>query len=244
MAKAYVKNVYDCTPAAPLRHLNAHAWAMGVPATMGTSGADITFNFFSICEIRFGGAAILDNHKDADHCYFILSGKGYSFIKGKRYEYKPNDVMWIPGNCDHEMYPIGVETLRFLVTLPPKDFNQTEPFIRNISEVSPVVPPKHVDASAYPIVTPKNGGSNTIEFHVTEIRPGGRADADVHEESDHMYFFISGRGYTICDGEKLEFGPNDALYIPKGVKHEMAVVGEETLRMAVTFAPARMAMRG
>jgi mannose-6-phosphate isomerase-like protein (cupin superfamily) len=203
-----------------------------------------SFNFFSICEIRFGGAAILDNHKNADHCYFILSGKGYSIINGKRYEYKPGDVMWIPGNSDHEMYPIGIETLRFLVTLTPKDFNQTEPFIRNIKEVSPVVPPKHNNSVAYPIVTPKNGGSNTIEFNVTEIRPGGYSEQDVNEDADRICFMISGSGYALCDGERLDFGPNDALYIPKGAKHEIYVEGEETLRMAVTYGPVRMAMRG
>jgi len=239
MAKAYVKNVYDCPAAAPPKHLNAHAWCMANPAMMDSD----SFGFFSICEIRFGGAAITDNHKDADHCYYILSGKGYSIINGKRYEYNPGDVMWIPGNSDHEMYPIGIETLRFVVTLTPKDFNQTEPFIRNIKEIKPVLPPKHVDASAYPLVTPKNGGSNTIEFHITEIRPGGCAEKDVHEDADHVYFFTSGYGYTICDGERLDFGPNDALYVPKGTEHEMYVIGEETLRMVVTFGPSRMAMR-
>jgi mannose-6-phosphate isomerase-like protein (cupin superfamily) len=151
--------------------------------------------------------------------------------------------MWIPGNSNHEMYPSGIETLRFIVTLTPKDFNQTEPFIRNVKDVAPVVPPKHIDSSAYPLATPKNGGSNTIEFHVTEIRYTGRAEEDVHEDADHVYFFISGYGYTICDGERLDFGPNDALYIPKGVKHEMHVKGEETLRMVVTFGPSRKAMR-
>jgi hypothetical protein len=42
-----------------------------------------TYNFFSICEIRFGGAAILDNHKNADHCYFILPEKGIPSSTGK-----------------------------------------------------------------------------------------------------------------------------------------------------------------
>lgn len=240
MAKAYVKNVYDCGFAAPAKHINAHAWCMANPVMMDSD----SFNFFSICEINFGGAALLDNHKNADHCYFILSGKGYSIINGKRYEYKPNDVMWIPGNADHEMYPIGAETLRFVVTLTGKDFNQTEPFIRNIKEITPVAPPLHQNASAYPIVTPKNGGSNTIEFHVTEIRPGGCAEQDVHEDADHVYYMISGQGYAIVEGERLDFGKDDALYVPKGSKHEMYVEGEETLRMVVTFGPARMALRG
>lgn len=239
MAKAYVKNVYDCVAAQPAKHINAHAWCMGNPAMMDSD----TYNFFSICEIRVGGAAILDNHKDADHCYFILAGKGYSIINGVRYEYQPGDVMWIPGNSDHEMYPKGLETLRFIVTLTGKDFNQTEPFVRPVTSVEGITPPKHINATAWPVVTPKNGGSNTIEFHVTEIRPDGCAEMDVHEDADHMYFFMSGHGYSIVEGERYDFGPDDALYIPMGSKHEMYPSAGETLRMVASFGPSRAVMR-
>ena len=237
MAKAYVKNFYDLIPAAPARHLTAHAWAFGVPATMDSD----TYNFFSICEIRFGGAAILDNHKDADHCYFILSGKGYSIINGKRYEYKVGDVMWIPGNSDHEMYPIGVQTLKFLVTLTPKQFKQTEPFIRGIGEVTPVSVADAKNATAFPISNPENnGGSGSIEFQVVEILPDGVVSGQV-ADSDQMTYVISGKGYVIADGEKLPLTNEDGFYIPKGVSYEIHPDGGQVLRLAQSFGPARKA---
>ncbi len=37
--------------------------------------------------------------------------------------------------------------------------------------------------------------------------------------------------------------PGTALYIPKGVSHEMHNTGSEVLRMIVCFAPARMVIR-
>lgn len=241
MNKAFVRNITQAVPAAPPKHLNAHAWALVNPAL----GGPPNMSFFSICEIRHGGAAITDNHRDADHCYFILSGRGYSIINGKRYEYGPNDLMWIPGNSDHEMYPIGTETLRFVVTLTTGTdsvpFRQTEPFVRNIKDVQPVCPPLHENASSWPLAVPKNGGGDTIEFFITEIRPGGAALKDIHENEAHVYFFLSGRGYSIIEGERFDFGPEDALYIPKNSQHEMYVVGEETLRFVVTFSPARKA---
>lgn len=238
--KPFVRNIFDAYPAAPPAHINAHAWALVTPQL---SGSD-SIQFFSVCEIRHGGAALKDIHKDADHVYFILSGRGYSIIEGQRYEYKPNDVMWIPGNCQHEMYPIGTETLRFAVTLTPAaganvPFRATKPFVRNIDEVTPVCPPLHENASSYPMVTPKNGGSDSIEYFVTEIRPGGAALKDVHKDADHVYFFLSGKGYSIIEGERFEFGPFDALFIPKNMEHEMAPIGEQTLRFVVTFTPAR-----
>ena len=238
MAKAYVKNYYDLAPAQPAKHINAHAFAFGLPATMDSD----TYNFFSICEIRFGGAAILDNHKDADHCYFILSGKGYSIIKGKRYDYKVGDVMWIPGNSDHEMYPIGVQTLKFLVTLTPKEFSQTEPFIRNINEVAATAVAGAKNATAFPISNPKNGGSNTIEFQVVDILPDGVVEGQV-AESDQMSYVIAGKGYVIADGEKLPLIAEDGFYIPKGAKYEIHAADGQILRIAQSFGPARMASR-
>lgn len=237
--KAYVTNVYQLPFAQPAKHINAHAWCMGNKMTMGTD----SYNFFSICEISYGGAALEDLHVDADHCYFILEGSGYSIIEGQRYEYKKGDVMWIPGNCKHEMYPKSIEGLRFVVTLTGEDFNQTKPFVRAVTSVDPVVPPLHNNAVAWPVVLPKNGGSNTVEFHITELFPEGNAEEDVHEDADHMYYFIEGTGYSIVEGERLEYGPGDALFIPRGAKHSMFNTGAGTLRMVASFGPARKAMR-
>lgn len=240
MSKAYVRNIFDAFPAAPPAHVNAHAWPLVIPPL---SGSD-SFTFFSVAEIRHGGAALKDAHKDADHVYFILSGRGYSIIEGERFEYKPNDALWIPGNLVHEMYPIGTETLRFAVSLTPGPgsktaFRPTKPFVKSVSDVEPVCPPKHENTSSYPLVTPKNGGSDSIEYYITEIRPGGAALKDVHENEDHVYFFLSGSGESVIAGEKLEFGAFDALFIPRNTEHEMRPVGEETLRFIVTFGPAR-----
>ena len=241
MAKAYVKHYYDLVPAAPLRHITAHAWAFGTPAITGTPN----YSFFSICEIRFGGAAIMDNHKDADHCYFILSGKGYSFIKGKRYEYNTGDVMWIPGNADHEMYPIGVQTLKFTVTLTAKDFNQTEPFIRALKDSVPVACSVDEGVTYWPMATPKldPASSNTIDFHVVEILPGKKISASAVEESEQYSYIMSGFGYAIVDGEKLELKPEDGLYVPAGSTCEIVNDGAGVLKFQQTFGPARLALR-
>ena len=240
MSKPFVRNIFDAFPMAPASHVNAHAWPLVTPALSGSN----SFTFFSVCEIRHGGAALKDVHKDADHVYFILSGRGYSIIEGERFEYGPNDALWIPGNCVHEMYPIGTETLRFAVSLTPgpgsdTPFRATKPFVRNVRDVEPVLPPKHENTSSYPLVTPKTGGSDSIEYFITEIRPGGAALKDVHVNEDHVYFFLSGKGVSTINGENFEFGAFDALFIPKNTEHEMAPVGEETLRFVVTFGPAR-----
>lgn len=112
-------------------------------------------------------------------------------------------------------------------------------FVKNIKDVEPVVPVKHEEADSWPLVTPKLGGSDAIEFFVTEIRPGGAALEDIHETSDHVYFVLSGRGEAIIEGEKFNLEPGDALFIPRNSRHELKTVGKETLRFVVLFAPAR-----
>lgn len=112
-------------------------------------------------------------------------------------------------------------------------------FVKSVKDVVPVCPPKHEGTDSWPLVTPKLGGGDSIEFFVTEIRPGGAALEDIHETADHVYFFISGRGYSIVEGQRFDVGPGDALWIPRNSVHELKVIGNETLRFTVLFAPAR-----
>jgi mannose-6-phosphate isomerase-like protein (cupin superfamily) len=239
MAKAYTKHYYDLVPGVPLRHIVANAWAFGTPAITGTPN----YSFFSICEIRIGGGALQDNHKDADHCYFILSGKGWSFINGKRYEYRAGDVMWIPGNADHEMYPLGMQTLKFTVTLTAKDFNQTEPFIRNYLDAETFSDPDNEGVTYTAMATPKIGGSNTIDFHLVEIMPGKKIAATKVAEAEQYSYIINGKGYAVVDGEKLALTPEDGLYVPEGATYEIVNDGPTVLRFQQTFGPARLSVR-
>jgi len=241
MAKAYVKNYYELFAASPVRHIVANSWAFGTPATTGTPN----YSFFSICEIRIGGAAITDNHKDADHCYYILSGKGWSLIEGKRYEYNAGDVMWIPGNCNHEMYPTGVQTLKFTVTLTAKDFNQTEPFIRGFADAVPASDPDNEGVTCWPMAAPKlsPASSNTIEVRIVEIMPGKKIAKSKVSESEQYSYFITGYGHAVVDGEGLELSPEDGLYVPEGAEYEIVNDGAGVLRFQQTFGPARYGSR-
>ena len=112
-------------------------------------------------------------------------------------------------------------------------------FIKNTGDVEPICPPKHENTDSWPLVTPKLGGSDAIEFAVTEIRPGGAGYKDKHEAADHVFFFISGRAYAIVDGEKFNVRPGDALFIPRNSDHEVYVEGKETLCLVAVSAPAR-----
>ena len=88
--KAYVQNFYDMRDMAPVQHVGAHSRPFANAAKMGydPAGTEWTYQYFSTCEITYGGAALIANHGPADHIFYILEGEGYSMMNGKRYAYK------------------------------------------------------------------------------------------------------------------------------------------------------------
>ncbi|MCL2111964.1 MAG: cupin domain-containing protein [Clostridiales bacterium] len=239
--KAYVKNYYELDRLNPPRHIGAWSWAFATPMITGTPN----YSFFSIAQIVDGGYAVMDNHKDADHCYFILSGTGWSVIEGKRYTYAPGDVMWIPGNMNHEMAPASSRTLKFTVTLTAKDFNQTEPFIRSLKDAEPIKCKDNDGVTFWPMATPtlSPASSNTIDFSVVEIMPGKKLGSFKFPEAEQLTYIISGYGYAVVDGEKLPLKPEDGLYVPEGAECEIVNDGSAVLKFQQTFGPARNMVR-
>ena len=114
----------------------------------------------------------------------------------------------------------------------------TKPYKVNSSMVPAVVAPLHFESNSWALAM-----NNDIEFFITEIRPGGRAEKDMHPDADHVFYYLTGYGYQIIDGVRYDVGPNDVLFVPRGCDHEMYVTGNETLRMVVTFSPCREAKR-
>jgi mannose-6-phosphate isomerase-like protein (cupin superfamily) len=100
-------------------------------------------------------------------------------------------------------------------------------------------PAKHTLTNSFPLINPKTCPGAQYELHVTEIRPGGTADDDIHVNEDHAFFCISGRAMAKVNGEEMVVEPGCALYVPKGANHSFQVLGGEVFRIVVVFAPPR-----
>ncbi len=111
--------------------------------------------------------------------------------------------------------------------------------LRRMKEIKSISPPKHTHTDSFVLVNPATVGCKNIEFFLTEIRPGGEAEEDIHPISEHAYFIISGRGQAVVEGEKFTVEPGDCLYITPGAKHGIKPIGTETLRFAVWMTPPR-----
>jgi mannose-6-phosphate isomerase-like protein (cupin superfamily) len=110
-----------------------------------------------------------------------------------------------------------------------------------IKEDTPFVadPPQHLKTFAYPLVNPKTCPGAQVEFHVTEIQRDGEALDDVHADEDHVFYVLSGRAKAQVGDDEYLCEPGDALWVPKGEKHNFKPLGGETFRICVVFAPAR-----
>ncbi len=102
-----------------------------------------------------------------------------------------------------------------------------------------VNPPKHQGTHAYPMINPKVCPGAQVEFHITEIHTDGAALDDVHPNEDHVFYVISGRAMAKVGDDDFLVEPGDALYVPKNTVHNFRVVGGETFRIGVVFAPPR-----
>jgi len=107
-------------------------------------------------------------------------------------------------------------------------------------EVAPIVPPLHVNTDTWVLVKPANTGNTQCEFYITEMRQGGGADWDTHPGCEHVYFVIAGRAKMCVEDEVFDLEPGDCLLMNEGVRHKVDVVGTETFRIAVVFAPGRV----
>ncbi len=236
--KAYVGNFYDIRDMAPVQHVGAHSTQFASFEKMGYDAADPEWSlqYFNTCEITYGGAALTANHGPADHVFYILEGEGYSMMNGKRYEFKAGDIMWTPGNYDHEMYPNGTANLKFLVTLCRKGFKQTEPYIRNINDA------KVTQCDGFTIFTLADEeitGSSTQEFHIVDVYPGATFSMET-PGSDVVAYMYNGQCEATVDGEKYELNrQEDAIVISRGSKWEIKNVSPQCARFAVSLSPCR-----
>jgi mannose-6-phosphate isomerase-like protein (cupin superfamily) len=78
--------------------------------------------------------------------------------------------------------------------------------------------------------------------HVT-IYPGSHTDYHDHDRPELIYV-AAGHGVSKCDGEEVEVGPDTALWVPAGEKHEMRNTGSENMILVTVFVPGYTAESG
>jgi mannose-6-phosphate isomerase-like protein (cupin superfamily) len=90
----------------------------------------------------------------------------------------------------------------------------------------------------YLLVEPKNTGTNSVAMGIEDFAVGGSTPDHAHPHSDEIFFVISGTGRIVIAGESRDVGPGDAIWIPRGIRHQLLNTGNAVLRTTWTFVPA------
>jgi mannose-6-phosphate isomerase-like protein (cupin superfamily) len=84
------------------------------------------------------------------------------------------------------------------------------------------------------LVTDKQVAGNQASLGYSVFTPG-TALTPVRHETEEVAFVVAGSGELRLDDGVVEFGPNDALFIPAGIWHAVVNTGAEDVVMVFGF---------
>ena len=101
-----------------------------------------------------------------------------------------------------------------------------------LEEVEPIVLPK--GSWSRMVVTDSTVQGNKGSLGYSIFKPG-TVTAPVAHKVEELAYVIAGRGELRLDDGAVPFGPDDALFIPAGIWHAVAITGDEDVIMVFTF---------
>ena len=76
-----------------------------------------------------------------------------------------------------------------------------------------------------------------IAAGLTIFDPGEASSLHDHADSEEIDFIAKGRGEVISGSERVEFGENSFMFIPKGVEHQHVNTGDEPMWLIWMYTP-------
>ena len=110
--------------------------------------------------------------------------------------------------------------------------------VRRLEELPWVEPPGHFGAYSKLLVNPETTTTERLDFRISLYPPEGLAVDHVHEEAEHVYYFMEGEGLLTLDGEPRMVTPGVVAWIPPGVRHQLESTGVGNLLFVVVTTPA------
>src|SRR5262249_39335973 len=69
------------------------------------------------------------------------------------------------------------------------------------------------------------------------LRPGMSTTPHFHQKTEEIYYILEGRGQMQVGDDTRLVGPNDAIAIPPGQRHQITNTGKGVLRFLCCCAP-------
>ena len=111
-------------------------------------------------------------------------------------------------------------------------------FIRNIAEVPWREFPNHFGgALSKPLVMPETAGSRQLDYRISMYQPMAYVELHSHEIQEQVYHVLEGEGLMQIDGVPRVVKKHDVIFLPPGVKHDIANTGLIDLVFIVVTSP-------
>ena len=70
------------------------------------------------------------------------------------------------------------------------------------------------------------------------LPPGASVERHFHQETEEVYYILSGSGRMTIGDETSSVGPGDAIFIPLNHTHALTNTGEEPMTLLLVCGPA------
>ena len=115
---------------------------------------------------------------------------------------------------------------------------QHQAVVRNIAEVPWQQFPDHYGgALSKPLVMPQTAGSRHVDYRISMYQPMAHVALHSHEIQEQVYHVLEGEGLMHIDGKAHVVRKHDVIFLPPGVKHDIANTGLIDLVFIVVTSP-------
>jgi mannose-6-phosphate isomerase-like protein (cupin superfamily) len=121
--------------------------------------------------------------------------------------------------------------------------DKRQPFIRNIAEVAwRQFPNHHGGALSKPLVMPQTAAARHLDYRISLYQPMAFVELHSHEIQEQVYHVLEGEGLMHIDGKPQVVRKHDVIFLPPGVKHDIANTGLVDLVFIVVTSPVEDAV--
>ena len=115
---------------------------------------------------------------------------------------------------------------------------QHQAVVRNIAEVPWQQFPDHYGgALSKPLVMPETAGSHNVDYRISMYQPMAYVARHKHKVQEQVYHVLEGEGLMEIDGKAHVVRKHDVIFLPPGVKHDIANTGLTDLVFIVVTSP-------
>jgi len=80
-------------------------------------------------------------------------------------------------------------------------------------------------------------GAEHFSLMINTMNAGVEGSWHKHDENEHCWYILSGRGTMYIADESYEIGPEMAVFAPANVMHKIDVASDEDLTYVLIYAP-------